>query len=158
MVPVCEGINLQYFFSAIDSPGWGAGTKLPHNITALLGVMDGASSDLRSGLPWQSVEIHEPMRLLFVIESHPEALLKIMAENETVGRILGNGWAQLAVLDPATSRLQWFRDGKFHPYEPEQTELATARTSLDWYRGWRKHLEFAAIEPRDISLSQPLAK
>ena len=25
-MPVCEGINLQYFFSYIDSPGWGCGT------------------------------------------------------------------------------------------------------------------------------------
>ena len=29
--------------------------------------MDGAASDLRTGLPWQMVEIHEPVRLLFVV-------------------------------------------------------------------------------------------
>ena len=57
---------MQYFLSYVDSPGWACGTKLPHNITSLLGVMDGAASDLRPGLPWQSVEIHEPVRLLFV--------------------------------------------------------------------------------------------
>ena len=34
VVPVCSGINLQYFFSYVDSPGWGSGTKLPHNITS----------------------------------------------------------------------------------------------------------------------------
>ena len=48
----------------MDNTGYGCGTKLPHNIAALLGVMDGATSDLRTGLPWQMVEIHEPMRLL----------------------------------------------------------------------------------------------
>ncbi|HWA99818.1 MAG TPA: DUF2309 domain-containing protein, partial [Pirellulales bacterium] len=53
VVPVCSGINLQYFFSYVDSNGWGCGSKLPHNVSALLGVMDGAMSDLRSGLPWQ---------------------------------------------------------------------------------------------------------
>jgi uncharacterized protein YbcC (UPF0753/DUF2309 family) len=38
VTPVCSGINLQYFFSYVDPPGWGSGTKLPHNITSLLGV------------------------------------------------------------------------------------------------------------------------
>ena len=73
--PVCAGINLEYYFSYVDPTGYGCGTKLPHNITSLLGVMDGAASDLRTGLPWQMVEIHEPVRLLFVIETTPEAML-----------------------------------------------------------------------------------
>ena len=72
-VPVCAGISLEYYFSYVDNTGWGCGTKLPHNITSLLGVMDGAASDLRTGLPWQMVEIHEPVRLLFVIETTAEA-------------------------------------------------------------------------------------
>ena len=36
--------------------------------------MDGAASDLRTGLPWQMVEIHEPVRLLFIIETTPETM------------------------------------------------------------------------------------
>ena len=40
--PVCEGINMQYSLSYIDNAGWACGTKLPHNVTSLLGVMDGA--------------------------------------------------------------------------------------------------------------------
>src|SRR5262249_45445030 len=59
--PVCGGINLEYYFPHVDSYGYGCATKLPHNVTALLGVMDGAASDLRTGLPWQMVEIHEPV-------------------------------------------------------------------------------------------------
>lgn len=146
VVPVCEGINLQYFFSYIDSPGWGSGTKLPHNITSLLGVMDGAASDLRSGLPWQGVEIHEPVRLLFVIEATPQAMLSIMDRNEVVGRILRNGWAQLAVLDPDSSQIQLFTSRGFQPYRAETTQLPKASSSLNWYRGWRQHLDFVVIE------------
>ena len=67
--PVCSGISLEYYFSYVDNVGWGCGTKLPHNVAALLGVMEGASSDLRTGLPWQMVEIHEPVRILFIIET-----------------------------------------------------------------------------------------
>ncbi len=146
VVPVCEGINLQYFFSTVDSPGWGCGTKLPHNVTSLLGVMDGYVSDLRPGLPYQGVEIHEPLRLLFVIESTPEAMFKIMNRNAWVKNILWNGWAQLSLLDPNSNRILLFRNGEFHEYIPETTELPSASSSIDWYRGWRDHLGFAQIK------------
>jgi hypothetical protein len=145
VIPVCEGINMLYTLSAIDSRGWGSGTKLPHNVTSLLGVMDGAASDLRPGLPWQGVDIHEPVRLLFVVETTPEAMLKIMDENPTVGRICRNGWAQLAVLDPDSSKILRFVDGKFENYLVTSIELASADSSLEWYRGWRDHLNFALI-------------
>ncbi|MDB5344855.1 MAG: hypothetical protein JWP89_3232 [Schlesneria sp.] len=145
VIPVCSGINMQYYLSAIDSPGWGCGTKLPHNITSLLGVMDGAESDLRCGLPSQSVEIHEPVRLLFILETTPEGILSIMQRNPTIGRILGNGWAQLAVLDPNSDQIQVYRNGQFSPYQPTVTELKKASSSIDWYRGWRDHLSFAEI-------------
>lgn len=147
VVPVCSGINLQYFFSYVDSPGWGSGTKLPHNITALLGVMDGAASDLRTGLPWQGVEIHEPLRSLLIIESKPEALFKFMERNPAAADILKNGWMQLALLDYDSSRLQIFNGREFVPYKPSTPELPKVETSLEWYRGWRDHLGFAQIEP-----------
>ncbi len=147
MFPVCSGINLEYYFSYVDSTGWGCGTKLPHNVTALLGVMDGAASDLRTGLPWQMVEIHEPLRLLFVIETTPQRMLQIMQQNAGVGLLCRNGGVQLAVLDPLTNQIQVFRQGQFVPYEPEIHELKRVAKSVDWYRGWRDHLEFAQITP-----------
>lgn len=147
VIPVCEGINLQYFFSYIDSPGWGCGTKLPHNVTSLLGVMDGAASDLRPGLPWQGVEIHEPVRLLFIIETTPDGIRQIMDRDPLVSKILRNGWSQLALLDPESSEILVYRQGQFHPYQPEITELPKAVSSIDWYRGSREHLEFAELVP-----------
>ncbi len=143
--PVCAGINLEYYFSYVDSVGWGCGTKLPHNITSLLGVMDGAASDLRTGLPWQMVEIHEPVRLLFLIETTAETMLGIIDKNEGIGRVCRNSWVQLAVFDPASGRIQVYADGTFRDYHPHASSLPTAPSSADWYRGWRDHLEFAAI-------------
>lgn len=147
VVVVCSGINLQYFFSYIDPSGWGAGTKLPHNITSLLGVMDGAASDLRSGLPWQGVEIHEPVRCLFVIESNPDAIEKIMQRNATVGNILRNGWVQLALLDPETARISLYQNGQYQPYAATVDELPRATSSAECYRGWREHCQFAQVVP-----------
>ena len=118
--PVCAGINLEYYFSYVDNIGWGSGTKLPHNVAALLGVMDGAASDLRTGLPWQMVEIHEPVRSLFIIETTPEAMLQIMDRNRGIGKLCRNRWVRLAVLDPATRvSFSVFQAGEFRPYQPQ---------------------------------------
>lgn len=145
VIPVCSGINMEYFFSSIDSNNWGCGSKLPHNLTSMLGVMDGACSDLRLGLPRQGVEIHEPVRILFVLETHPEVMLRIMADNPVIERIVRNGWAQVALLDPNSSDLLVWSDGAFQPYQADGTKLPVAESSDAWYRGIREHLDFADI-------------
>jgi uncharacterized protein YbcC (UPF0753/DUF2309 family) len=144
--PVCSGINLEYFFSRVDNFGYGSGTKLPQNLASLVGVMDGAASDLRTGLPWQMVEIHEPVRSLFIIETTPAAMLQIIDRNEAIGRLCRNGWIQLAVLHPESRQISVFIDGNFEVYRPQADALPRAASSLDWYRGWRDHLEFCQIE------------
>ena len=127
--------------------GLGCGTKLPHNLASLLGVMDGAASDLRTGLPWQMVEIHEPVRSLFVIETTPEAMLRIMDRNPGIGRLCRNGWVLLAVIDPDDPRPSAYsRTGSSVLTDPRRRCLPRAASSVDWYRGWRDHLEFAEIE------------
>jgi len=148
-IPVCAGINLEYYFSCVDNRKYGSGSKLPHNIASLLGVMEGATSDLRTGLYQQMVEIHEPMRLLFVIESTPEVMLSIMDRHEGIGRLCRGEWVQLALLDGDTSEMLMFRDGEFVPYQPTTDKLPIVNSSLEWYRGQRGHLDFASI--RDLA-------
>lgn len=143
--PVCAGINLEYYFSFTDRAGYGCGTKLPHNITDMLGVMDGHASDLRTGLPWQMVEIHEPVRLLLVVESPVARLQAVLSRLPAVDRLVRNRWIQLAVLEPGTGTMRFFHNGRFEPYEPENLELFQAPTSADWYRGHREHLDYARI-------------
>src|SRR6185437_11179415 len=103
--PVCGGINLEYFFSHVDPPGYGCSTKLPHNITALLGVMDGAMSDLRTGLPWQMTEIHEPVRLLIICETTPDVMFQILANNPLGKAMTENGWVHLMLQSPHSNDL-----------------------------------------------------
>jgi len=151
--PVGAGINLEYFFSTIDRLGYGAGTKLPHNITGLIGVMDGHASDLRTGLPWQMVEIHEPVRLLIVIDATPEAILAAAEKVPVVKNLVVNGWVQLVSWHPETGGLAVFEDGGFRPYEPENLQVPVVDRSVEWYAGHREHLPparvLAALAPRD---------
>jgi uncharacterized protein YbcC (UPF0753/DUF2309 family) len=145
VIPVCAGINLEYYFSRVDNHSLGAGTKLPHNLSSLLGVMDGAASDLRTGLPWQMVEIHEPVRSVFVIETTPAVMLGLIEQNAMIARMCRNQWVRLAVLHPRTGEVFLYNGEDFRLYEPQAQELPQASSSLDWYQGWRDHLEFAEI-------------
>lgn len=144
-VPVCAGISLEYYFSTVDPDGWGCGSKLPHNVTSLLGVMLGAAGDLRPGLSQQMIEIHEPLRQLFLIEATPEAVLRVMSDNPAIERLCVNEWVYLATLDPHSAKMHVFRDGVFEPYRPGSAELPLVASSVEWYRGWRDHLGPASV-------------
>ena len=146
-VPVCAGINLEYYFSFVDPTGYGCGTKLPHNVTSLLGVMDGAASDLRTGLPWQMVELHEPMRMLFIVETTPEVLSGVIEADPTIKRLVQNGWVHMATLDYDSPTVHVYRNGRFQRHEGPVRALPTAPSSVAWYRGWRDFLGFAVIAP-----------
>ena len=145
IIPVCSGISLEYYFSTVDNVGYGCGSKLPHNITSLLGVMEGAVSDLRTGLSQQMVEIHEPMRILFVIESTPQALLSIMARNPNIDGMIRKRWVQIAVLSPDSSDIQLFENGGFVPYSPTVNQMPRVPNSLAIYQYQRGHLPFAKV-------------
>lgn len=146
VIPVCGGINLEYYFSTVDNAKYGCGSKLPHNITSLLGVMEGAASDLRTGLSQQMVEIHEPIRILFIVETTPEAIWSIMERNPLIDTYIRNKWVQIATLDPDSDSIQVFQHDEFEKYHPGNNTLPNVKTSIDWYRGWRDHLGFARIE------------
>jgi uncharacterized protein YbcC (UPF0753/DUF2309 family) len=145
VVPVVAGINLEYYFSSVDPTGYGCGTKLPHNVTSLLGVMDGAQSDLRAGLPWQMVEIHEPVRLAIVVEGPPERVGRIVQENPDIERLVRNRWISLACLDPASGALAERGSAGFIRHSPEFPLAVVTGESADWYQGKRGFLPPVAI-------------
>ncbi|MBS1828727.1 MAG: DUF2309 domain-containing protein [Acidobacteria bacterium] len=146
VVPVCAGISLEYYFSFVDNERYGCGTKLPHNVTGLIGVMNGQASDLRTGLPWQMVEIHEPVRILFVVETTPDRLLSTFRKNPALNQLLTNRWVRIAAMDPVTGRIQTYRNGIFEPLRYIPEHIGTAANSMDWYRGMIEHLPAATIQ------------
>ena len=48
---VAQWINMEHYFSTVDNEVYGSGSKGLSNIVGRVGVMSGASSDLRLGLP-----------------------------------------------------------------------------------------------------------
>ncbi|WP_437322246.1 YbcC family protein [Sorangium sp. So ce394] len=143
--PVGAGINLEYYFSRVDNLRYGAGTKLPHNLASLLGVMDGSLSDLRTGLPKQMIEIHEPVRMLTVVEASAATAAAICARQPALRELVVNGWIQLVCIDPATGRFERFTRGAFAPFMPPEHPLPAVQRSVDWYAGKRGFIPPAIV-------------
>ncbi len=147
MGPVGAGINLEYYFSTVDNIVFGCDTKVPHNVTGLLGVMEGAASDLRTGLPKQMVELHEPMRLLLIVESGIATLGEIYGNQPAIAELLDNAWVRLASVDPTDGHFELFVPGKgFVKWEGEPAQLPQVASSFDYYDGRSGFLSPARIE------------
>jgi hypothetical protein len=121
--PVCGGINLEYYFSRVDNYKLGAGTKLPHNVMGLFGVANSSDGDLRPGLPWQMIEVHDPVRLMIIVEHFPEVVLKVIQSVPEMYEWFNNEWVHLSVINPETDEIFYFKDEKFVSYKPLTNQI-----------------------------------
>ncbi|MEJ1377848.1 MAG: putative inorganic carbon transporter subunit DabA, partial [Candidatus Sedimenticola sp. (ex Thyasira tokunagai)] len=145
--PVGAGISLEYYFSTVDNDNYGCGSKITHNITGMFGVMDGAGSDLRTGLPKQMIEIHEAMRLQIVVEASIEMLTKIYTRQPPLQELIGNGWLLVSAMDPETGEITLFKpDQGFVPWTGRVEPLPRVGSSIEWYSGHSEPLTPARIE------------
>lgn len=121
--PVCGGINLEYYFSRVDNYKLGAGTKLPHNVMGLFGVANSSDGDLRPGLPWQMIEVHDPVRLMIIVEHFPDVVLKVIQSVPEMYEWFINEWVHLSVINPETDELFYFKEGQFVSYKPMTNQI-----------------------------------
>jgi hypothetical protein len=128
--PVCGGINLEYYFSRVDNRKLGAGTKLPHNVMGLFGVANGIDGDLRPGLPSQMIEVHDPVRLLIIVEHDPQIVLETIQKNEETYEWFINEWVHLVVVHPENRSFFHFKDGDFRSYEPIHHEVDSTQDPI----------------------------
>ncbi|HUL13531.1 MAG TPA: DUF2309 domain-containing protein [Methylococcaceae bacterium] len=150
--PVGAGINLEYYFSTVNNERFGCGSKVPHNVTGLCAVMEGAMSDLRTGLPLQMIEIHEAMRLQVVVEATEAVLAGIYRRQPPLRELIGNGWLLLSAIHPETGAISVFEPARgFVPWSGGLGPLPVVERSTDWYDGHS--------EPRPPALiRQPLIR
>ncbi|MFI3197238.1 MAG: DUF2309 domain-containing protein [Methylococcaceae bacterium] len=133
--PVGSGINLEYYFSTVNNEHLGCGSKVPHNVTGFFGVMEGASSDLRTGLPQQMIEIHEAMRLQLLVEAKTSVLERIYADQESLRELIAGGWLNLSSKDPDSGEIFIFERGTgFVVWQAEAKNLPLCDNSQDCYQ------------------------
>ena len=116
--PVCGGINLEYYFSRVDNHKLGAGSKLPHNVIGLNAIANGIEGDLRPGLPTQMTELHDPLRLLMIIEHYPEVILSAIKSNLVTYEWFKNEWVNMVAVNPDTKKIYRFSNDEFMQYDP----------------------------------------
>ncbi len=144
-VPVCVNINMDYYFSHVDNEKFGCGSKLPLNVTSLLGVMTGAQSDLRIGLARQMVELHEPMRILVLIEAPRARIMNIVDNNPRLKKMSYNLWMKFVIKDPETKEVLIFNGEEFLPYQAEELILPNFASSSELIRKTATKIDFAHI-------------
>ena len=89
----------------------------------LFGAANGIDGDLRPGLPGQMIEVHDPVRLLMVVEHFPQVVLETIRKNPATYEWFENEWVVLMVVNPESGELHFFRNGKLQPYMPEPFAL-----------------------------------
>jgi uncharacterized protein YbcC (UPF0753/DUF2309 family) len=146
VVPVCAGINLEYFFSRLDPTRYGAGTKLPHNVNGLLGVCNGVESDLLTGLPTQMTEIHDPVRLVVVVEHSPDVALAAARRAPSIFRLVEHAWIRYAAVDPASRAAFAYLDGEMRALDGLASPAIRWPSSLEAARQGRDNLPIGFID------------
>ena len=119
---VAQWINMEHYFSTVDNEHYGSGSKVYHNVAGHFGVMTGNLSDLRTGLPAQTVlangmPYHEPMRLITVIEAPFDHVQAALAQVSVVRRLLNNGWIRVLIVDPESGKVHVHAKGQWYEHE-----------------------------------------
>ena len=122
---VGQWINMEHYFSTVDNERFGSGSKVYHNVAGRFGVMTGNLSDLRTGLPAQTVHergkpYHQPLRLITVIEAPFEHARSAVEAVVSVKYLVRNGWIRLLVIDPETKTVFVYEDGDWHEQDHKQ--------------------------------------
>lgn len=112
---VGQWINMEHYFSTVDNERFGSGSKAYHNVAGRFGVMTGNLSDLRTGLPAQTVldrgfPYHEPLRLITVIEAPFDHAWRAVEEVPVVKYLVRNGWIRLLIVDPERNCIDVYED------------------------------------------------
>jgi uncharacterized protein YbcC (UPF0753/DUF2309 family) len=115
---VGQWINMEHYFSTVDNERFGSGSKVYHNVAGRFGVMTGNLSDLRTGLPSQTVlekgrPYHQPIRLITVLEAPFEHARQAVDNVATVKHLVLNGWIRLLVIDSEAQEVCIYEEGEW---------------------------------------------
>ena len=140
-IPVSGGIALEYYFSRVDQQKLGAGSKLPHNVVGLFAVTNGIEGDLRPGLPSQMIEIHDPLRMMFIVEQNPEIVLAIIRNDKAIFEWIDNEWVLFTVFDSNSQTWYQYKNNAFVAFEPLDLNIAEShKPEADYFANSNRNL------------------
>ena len=124
---VTNWINMHYYAPTVAPSKYSSGSKTLHNIFGESGVLQGNSSDLKIGLPLESIHdgeqfVHEPLRLSVYIEAPQTAIDDIIAKHEMVRDLVDNKWLYIIRIDSEEGKC--FLRKSHGKYEQLRAQLA----------------------------------
>lgn len=133
---VGQWINMEHYFSTVDNERFGSGSKVYHNVAGRFGVMTGNLSDLRTGLPSQTVlkngqPYHQPLRLITVIEAPFDHAWRAVEAVVAIKNLVRHDWIRLMIIDPeaATECVYEYGNWQRYPLIPANVSAKESRAS-----------------------------
>jgi uncharacterized protein YbcC (UPF0753/DUF2309 family) len=87
-------------------------------------VANGIEGDLRTGLPFQMIEVHDPLRLMVVVEHFPEIVLKTIQKDTNTYEWYKNDWIVLVAIDPKSKKQYLFENEIFIERTPLHQDVS----------------------------------
>jgi hypothetical protein len=64
------------------------------------------------------IEVHDPVRLLVIVEHKPEIVLKAIQSSDEVFEWYKNEWVHIVALHPGEQQFYYLKSGQFQKYQP----------------------------------------
>lgn len=91
-------------------------------------------------------EIHDPVRLMVVVEQSPEIALAAIRSNPGIFEWVKNGWVFYSCVDPKTAEAYLFEANQMHKIQGLIRPKKSWKTSLEAGRESRRNLPVGLIE------------
>ena len=111
-------------------------------------MANGVEGDLRTGLPAQMIEVHEPARLLMVVEQTTAIVDRAIAQLGSLREWLDNEWIRFVVCDPMTRALFLYGRDKWQSVEAVSVNPPQAKRSETILVGQSRTIAVHAVERR----------
>jgi len=69
------------------------------------------------------VEVHDPLRLLIIVEHFPHIVLKTIQSTPDMYEWFINEWVHLVSIHPEINEILYFKEGEFVPYHTLAREI-----------------------------------
>ncbi|MCX7759977.1 MAG: DUF2309 domain-containing protein [Hydrogenothermaceae bacterium] len=116
---IAQWINAEHYFSTVSNEIFGSGSKVYHNVVGRFGVFNSNYSDLKIGLPYQTVyfedkAFHEPARIVVFVEAPLQKAVAAASETDHPMMLLKNEWVRLVIIDREKNKLFLLDNGNFN--------------------------------------------
>jgi len=64
------------------------------------------------------IEVHDPIRLMILVEHYPDVILKTIKSDLNLYQWFINEWVHLVSIHPDTNEFYYFKNGSFTTYDP----------------------------------------